>query len=101
MVPILPSITEEETDNKLITGACNVPETVKLFLNNELSLTVKFPPTLRVPIVPKLVREELIKVFGKIVSFHVKNFGIETPIMVPTFPSILGTLTLIKFVMVL
>ena len=61
IVPFLSSITEEETEIKEVKGLCKTPETVKLFLNNELSLTLKIPPALRVPIVPKLVREELIK----------------------------------------
>ena len=31
---------------------------------------------------------QVVKVDGKVVSFLVKNCGIETPIIVPTFPSI-------------
>ena len=34
------------------------------------------------------VKEEDKKLLGNVVSFLVKNCGIDTPIIVPTFPSI-------------
>ena len=74
-VVIRPSITPIDTPINEVNGDCNVPDTVKLPLSTKL---VK---------VPKLVRLELVKVDGKIVSFLVKNCGIETPITVPTLPS--------------
>ena len=38
---------------------------------------------------PNVFKFDDLKVDGKVVSFLVKNCGIETPIIVPTFPSII------------
>src|SRR5690242_12066010 len=65
-----------DTPIKEVIGLCKVPE------------IVKFPEVIKDVKVPTEVKEEDKKLLGKVVSFLVKNCGIDTPKIVPTFPSI-------------